>query len=819
MKIKDIDYALVEGTRPEVYSAMKYWGKKPHNIWRQYIDNYTPKNGMFLDPFAGSAISAFEAVKAGRKAIAFDLNPMTAFFIEALTSHYDPELFSSESSAIISSIQKDPEYLKQYTTKCEQCGSEHATIVAYKWDDGELYEVAIQCNNHKGRNGHRYTRKPTQHEIELAKSMRDIKITNWVPEDSFRDTSSFNAGFIKSIGGNKFKNLWTTRNLYILSEIFDHILKVTNTEVQKQLMYSFVQTLHLATKMCVPRRPGANRDFSTSWGRSAYIAAARQMEMNPLHVFAGNCFGKQSTDSSLRSIKEYLGKDNIKTLYVDRSNKSNRSKNFDIKYGIVDILALTDYVDAGSIDFIITDPPYGGLVQYLDLSTIWLVWLKHYNPKYTPNYDSEITVNNKNDIELYRKKFTKALQNIHSVLKDDGKVVFTFHNSKIDIWNSFLNSIAMSGFKIEKVIHQQNRRTGESNVANPYGTSGTDFYIRCVKADNPSLSAKNSRNLKDFENFLLNTTKRLIAERNEPTPYQILFNGLLAELSKAGFDIKDFDENIETFLKKHLSDVFDITSNDATKAGDYWWFKDPSQYIEHPDKPLTDRVEDSIINLLRRRNTITYDEALAEIFMQYPNGLTPSATSVIEILKKYATKSPSSDKWVYKGGDTEKEFTQHTAVIKQLLDLGQKLGFKTYVGKREQPEIYNGKELRALSDYSSLTDINLDVDRATMSRIAMIDVLWIKNDAIKVALEVENSTNFTSGVQRASNLPTNLPKLMIVPDYREKELKSITDPLFVDSFRDNNWKYLTYSNLEKIVHSRKLTLADIIDNFSQDLEK
>lgn len=30
MKIKDIDYALVEGTRPEVYSAMKYWGKKPN---------------------------------------------------------------------------------------------------------------------------------------------------------------------------------------------------------------------------------------------------------------------------------------------------------------------------------------------------------------------------------------------------------------------------------------------------------------------------------------------------------------------------------------------------------------------------------------------------------------------------------------------------------------------------------------------------------------------------------------------------------------------------------------------------------------------
>lgn len=80
--MEDINYALVEETRPPLYTVMKYWGKKPHNIWRTYIENYTPENGLFLDPFAGSAMSAFEAVKAGRKALAFDLNPLTSFMIE-----------------------------------------------------------------------------------------------------------------------------------------------------------------------------------------------------------------------------------------------------------------------------------------------------------------------------------------------------------------------------------------------------------------------------------------------------------------------------------------------------------------------------------------------------------------------------------------------------------------------------------------------------------------------------------------------------------------------------------------------------------------
>ena len=80
--LKDIDFALVEEKRPPMYTAMKYWGKKPHNIWNEYISVYTNEDGTVLDPFSGSAIAAFEAVKCGRRAIAFDINPLTSFLIE-----------------------------------------------------------------------------------------------------------------------------------------------------------------------------------------------------------------------------------------------------------------------------------------------------------------------------------------------------------------------------------------------------------------------------------------------------------------------------------------------------------------------------------------------------------------------------------------------------------------------------------------------------------------------------------------------------------------------------------------------------------------
>ncbi len=796
-KIEDINFALVEETRPPLYTAMKYWGKKPHNIWREYIKNYTPENGIFLDPFAGSATSAFEAVKAGRKAIAFDLNPLTSFLIEVFCTEFDKEKLKSAVDKIFNEIKIDDGYVKLFHTKCRKCGSREAVIQNVKWESKIIYEIGIECHNCKKGKITRYLEKPNEEEIERVKRINKITISDWYPQDEFYHSPSFSANFIECIGGNHFYNLWTKRNLYIISKIFNKIQLVEDSEVKKQLMLGFIKSIHLCTKMSVPRRAGANRSYSTSWGRSAYICANRQMEMNPLLVFEGSFFGKQSVASSLCDVKKYLGKI-PKILFVDKSNKSNKTKSFDIKYGIIDINTITDYLDEDSVDFIMTDPPYGGLVQYLDLSTIWLVWLKKYDTKLVPNYESEITVkNNIQDLDTYKIKFQNGIKNLFKVLKSDGKIIFTFHNKDIKIWNAFLNAISLSGFKIEKVIHQQNRRTGESNVANPYGTSATDFYIRCIKKPITNLKT----NEEEFEHFIVQKAISLIALRNEPTPYQILFNGLLAEISSAGFDLEDFDKNIEQMLSKHTDDIFTITDTKDI-AGKYWWFKNPNEYIKYPDKKLTDRVEDTIISLLRRKVSVTFDQVLGEIFVKYPNGLTPDIKSVDHILKKYANKS--GGKWVYKGGETEKDFTQHTEMLFFLSEIGKKMDFTVYIGKREQPENYNGKKLVEFADINKLDTLGFEKEKR--SRIEMIDMVWInKKNEVEYVIEVENSTNFTSGIQRASNLDVGIKKIMLLPNKRKNEFLSIKDPLFIDSFNKYNWGYLFYDDINNIKSSRNIT--------------
>ncbi|MDR1663279.1 MAG: hypothetical protein LBR59_02610 [Endomicrobium sp.] len=125
-----------------------------------------------------------------------------------------------------------------------------------------------------------------------------------------------------------------------------------------------------------------------------------------------------------------------------------------------------------------TDPPYGGLVQYFDLSLIWLNWLIKYDNKYQLNLHAEITIKKGIfDIEVYKNRFTTTLKNLYKLLKQNCKIVFTFYNKELKIWNAFLKSLTLAGFKIEKVIYQQNRRIGEAMLLILTGTSATDFIF------------------------------------------------------------------------------------------------------------------------------------------------------------------------------------------------------------------------------------------------------------------------------------------------------------------------------------------------------
>lgn len=108
-----------------------------------------------------------------------------------------------------------------------------------------------------------------------------------------------------------------------------------------------------------------------------------------------------------------------------------------------------------SIDFVITDPPYFDNIHYSELSNFFYVWLTCLieHPFFTAESvptEQEAIVNKGMDKseEGYRDLLTSVFQECKRVLKDEGKLVFTFHHTKWQAWWTILSAVAESGFRV-----------------------------------------------------------------------------------------------------------------------------------------------------------------------------------------------------------------------------------------------------------------------------------------------------------------------------------------------------------------------------------
>ena len=198
--------------------------------------------------------------------------------------------------------------------------------------------------------------EPSEIDDNLLAEMKNIDMKYWYPTDKLPLNPSINQKFIDDLGGDDFSYLWTKRNLYILSKMFDLIIKEEPVVVE-HLLLAFIHTLHLVCKMVYPRTEKGNRKYSGSWGRADYMIRNNSMEQNPLIVFLRSCFDRQGVVEAMNNAKERLPKD-FKANIVD--GQHNIKKNANLNYGVMDVADLCDYIEEKSIDFIITDPPYGG---------------------------------------------------------------------------------------------------------------------------------------------------------------------------------------------------------------------------------------------------------------------------------------------------------------------------------------------------------------------------------------------------------------------------------------------------------------------------
>ena len=140
---------------------------------------------------------------------------------------------------------------------------------------------------------------------------------------------------------------------------------------------------------------------------------------------------------------------------------------------------------------IITDPPYGSIIQYGELSRIWNVWLEKFDSLYKNDLENEVIINKEKDYVQYCNDMSCILKNCYNLLKKNGLLIMTFNSNNIKDWYYINRSINNSSFIIKTKYLQKNMRSSEANVKLTSDLAITDYYFILEKMINSGLASKN----------------------------------------------------------------------------------------------------------------------------------------------------------------------------------------------------------------------------------------------------------------------------------------------------------------------------------------
>ena len=778
-KAVHIDHAISPQAHTPMYLMHKYWARKPHNVVGEYIEHYSKKGEIVLDPFVGSGVTAIEALKLGRKAIAIDLDPISTFITKMTLIPVDLKDFRNAFEQIKKTAKTQIENL--YRDKCPKCGKK-AIVLATVWlrDDSQPSEIRLFCPRCKKR----LKKKPSPDDLERINNTEKMEIPYWYPRDALRYSDG--QDFMKKEVVGDIPNLFTRRNLIALSIIWHEIESITDPKIRDLMKFTFTSRVHLASKMCPVAKPSARSHWSelsstSFWALQSYWVPPIFMESNVWMLFESGVIGKQG----ILKGKEETNKEI--EYYKEAKSLDDLQDDCNILISTQSALSLKDNparLQDESVDYVFTDPPYGGSVQYGELSALWLSWLKgeENDPRFTFRFDEEITINDaqKKDFDYYHKMLKASFEQIYDVLKSGRWLTVTFHNTDIKIYNSIIKAVVLAGFDLEKVIYQPPARTSAKGLLQPYGSAVGDYYIRFRKPQKKEkLLSETEIDKERYERIIVGTVKHIIAERREPVAYSTIINSyptIFAELKKNGYPFSA-PEGIEEVLRKHLNNEFvleDVTDERGKVIGKKWWLKE-KLFLDRAS--LSERVEATVIAVLNRRVVVSFDDILEEIFAHplFQNALTPDTQSIKAILEEYAEKTDG--KWQLKK-EMRMRQSQHNQIIEMLADLGKKAEFEVYGD---------------LPQYRSMK-LDLPLSKEKTDRIREIDALWLKNKEVVYEFEVENSTGISDAIIRGSNIPsTTVKRFIVIPEERKNLLMmKIAEPILKENIEQYGWNFIFY---------------------------
>ncbi len=192
------------------------------------------------------------------------------------------------------------------------------------------------------------------------------------------------------------------------------------------------------------------------------------------------------------------------------------------------------------------------------------------------------------------------------------------------------------------------------------------------------------------------------------------------------------------------------------------------------------------------------------------------------------TVPESEEDEIFKEEPEGKKPREHTEIQWNLLKLGSDMGFDLWVARNDRGKSWDGKKF---IDFPKLkAELPLQFDDATNRTIELIDVLWLKGNAIVAAFEVESTTSIYSGLLRMSDLVAMQPNLtiplyLVAPDdRREKVITEVNRPTFsrLEPHLSEICRFISFSTLKEqikaVTHILRFIKPEFLEEISESCE-
>lgn len=144
----------------------------------------------------------------------------------------------------------------------------------------------------------------------------------------------------------------------------------------------------------------------------------------------------------------------------------------------------------------------------------------------------------------------------------------------------------------------------------------------------------------------------------------------------------------------------------------------------------------------------------------------------------------------------------HTRAQGQLIALGRITGCSVWVASNDRNRLYNGS---TLGEQCLPSLPNMGFSKEAQSRISLIDVIWVRDNAPLCAFEVETTTSVYSGLLRMSDLLALVPAIkiqlfIVAPSLRQKKvMDELSRPTFAKIGLSNYCRFVATETLDTLV--------------------